>query len=188
MTFANAKIIKKIAFREDGLDQLTKLLNLPRPPRRIEGYDISNIQGRYAVGSMVVFWDGNPDKNEYRKFKIKTVSVADDLAMLGEIIERRLKHHDWLYPDVIIVDGGKNQLKKLESALRDSLLKIPVIALTKNNKHRGSHIFVSGKRSAIPLSRLTSATRDLILQIDEEAHHFAIGYYRKLHSRQLRRN
>ena len=114
------------AFWERGTDashaslkELKDALNLKDIPHRIEGYDISNIQGNFSVGSMVVFTNGEPDKNEYRKFKIKTVKDANDSAMLAEVLKRRFKrtsgngqvaHGQWKLPDVVLLDGGKGQL------------------------------------------------------------------------------
>src|SRR6185295_18726716 len=90
--------------------QLKELLNLPATPRRIEGYDISNIQGTSPVGSMVVVKDGVPAKSEYRKFKINIKQTPDDFAMMEEMLSRRLNREDWPKPDLLVIDGGKGQL------------------------------------------------------------------------------
>jgi excinuclease ABC subunit C len=139
--------------------ELAKVLGLPNVPNRIEGYDISNIFGQEAVGSMVVFGDGEPDKNEYRKFKIRIgQGEASDTRMLAEVLERRFKHsisnfqfpmsnktpnpksknliksHEknyWLMPDLIIVDGGKGQLNAAMRVLKKYDLNIPLIAISK---------------------------------------------------------
>jgi len=95
---------------ETGLLEIQNHLNLGKIPKRIEGYDISNIQGAQASGSMVVFINGQPDKSEYRKFKIKTKSTPDDYAMMREVLTRRLMHTDWGMPDLLFIDGGKGQL------------------------------------------------------------------------------
>jgi excinuclease ABC subunit C len=194
--FENAKIIKDIAEKGDVLAQIKKTLDLSIEPRRIEGYDIANIQGKFATGSMVVFTDGNPDKKEYKKFKIRFTSEGGDTAMLEEILRRRFKHTEWQFPDLIIVDGGKAQLNAVLNFLKLSgNSNIPVIALTKNDHHYGDHIYISTKKNLprsehqgcsatgapINLRRLPDNVRNLILQIDSEAHRFAIGYYRKLH-------
>lgn len=188
--FENARIITErrdfdiSKYQSDDrgvLEELKRKLGLKNIPHRIEGYDISNIQGKFATGAMVVFTDGQPDKNEYRKFKIH--SIGGDTQMLAEILHRRFNHPEWRFPDLILIDGGKGQLNAAVSALKKSNQKIPVVALTKNLRHRGDHIFISTKKSAVPLKNLPVPVRNLILQIDAEAHRFAIGYYRRLHRR-----
>lgn len=210
--FQNAKIIQKansewlIANSKSNdtkktLEKLTKVLNLPSTPNRIEGYDISNIQGTGAVGSMVVFSNGRPDKTEYRKFKIRRILSSEALAkedapshkifgdtqMLSEMLRRRFRHQEWPFPDLILVDGGRGQLNaaakaaaansKEQSAKNNKQIKI--MALTKNEKHIGHKIIITDKE--ILLSRLPLQIKNLLLHIDSEAHRFAVGYYRKLH-------
>lgn len=191
--FENAKIIKEMELKnresEKGMMELKETLKLGTLPVRIEGYDISNIQGEFATGAMVVFTrsassgqaDFQPDKNGYRKFKIRT--AGGDTGMLKEILTRRFNHSEWPYPDLILIDGGKGQLNAAKTAVPN---KIPVVALTKDVKHRGHHIYASTKKTAVPLRNLPPAARNLILQIDAEAHRFAIRYYRKLHRRILK--
>jgi excinuclease ABC subunit C len=170
------------------LTELKRLLKLSVPPRRIEGYDVSNIQGEFATGAMVVFTDGKPDKNEYRKFRVR--SAGGDTAMLQEIITRRFNHPEWPYPDLILIDGGKGQLSAAVMTMSNIKMQmsknIPVIALTKDARHKGDHIYTSTKKSAISLKNLPPIIINLILQIDAEAHRFAIGYYRKLHGKMFR--
>ena len=144
---------------------------------RIEAYDIANIHGRFAYGSMAVFADGKIQKNAYRLFKIKSVRASNDPAMLREVIFRRLKPREWPYPQVIIVDGGKAQLGAVLAVKPPSR----IIALTKNKKHIGDHIFIGGKASPIPLSRLPEPLKNMLLMLDSEAHRFAISHYRRLH-------
>lgn len=204
--FENARIVRDANIQmhandaNETLAETQKIFKLNRLPRRIEGYDVSNIQGEFATGAMVVFTDGRPDKNEYRKFKIH--SAGGDTAMLEEIITRRFGHPEWAYPDLILIDGGKGQLSAAVTAMSNVKIaysaeaasatkagrmskKIPVIALTKNVRHRGDHIYTSTKKSAVPLQKLSTPARNLILQIDTEAHRFAIGYYRKLHRKNI---
>ncbi len=185
MIFKNAQILKEIGRKETGgfntLAELKEVLRLSAPPRRIEGYDISNIQGEFATGAMVVFTDGQPDKNEYRKFKIRTANKPNDIAMLKEVLTRRFNHPEWQYPDLILIDGGKGQLNTAVSVLKTLKLATPVVALTKNINHIGDHILSTTIKTAIKIKKLPRAVRNLILQIDAEAHRFAIGYYRKLH-------
>jgi len=203
--FENARIIQNIPYydisnnhNEGTLLELKKILRIKQPSRHIEGYDVANIQGKYAVGAMVVFTlqqssgqaNYKPDKNEYRKFKIYSKQSSDDTAMLKEVLTRRFNHPEWPLPDLIIVDGGKAQLSaalKVISNFKFLISKqIPVIALTKDEKHRGSKIFIAGKKTAIPLSRLPTSVKNLLIQINSEAHRFAIGYYRNLHRKKFK--
>ena len=184
--FENAQILRNTAGRDgaSAVGELAKLLNLNHSPLRIEGYDISNIQGKFATGAMIVFTNGQPDKNQYRKFKIRLGDEPNDVAMFQEVLTRRFKHSEWRYPDLIIVDGGIGQLNAARSVIPKN---IPIIALTKNDKHRGDHIYLRTIRQlaekTTPLKKIPSLARNLILQVDAEAHRFAISYYRKLHRR-----
>lgn len=187
--FENARIIREISKRQGTLVQMQKVFNLPELPARIEGYDVANIQGKFATGSMAVFTNGNPDKNEYRKFRIRFGQEPNDIKMLKEVIKRRFNHPGWQYPDLIVIDGGRGQLNAVNDVMTNDQFpmtnKIPIIALTKNIKHKGDHVFVSNSKIAIPLIKLPKPISDLILQIDDEAHRFAIGYYRKLHRKAI---
>lgn len=183
--FENAKVISDISKRDQSLKDLQKFLKLEEAPARIEAYDISNIQGKFAVGSMVVFGNGRPDKSEYKKFRIKTFGRSDDTGMIKEVLARRLKHNEWQYPHLILIDGGKGQLNAALDVLEEFGLKIPVISLTKDSRHRGHHVF-SGSKKPIQLSEIPEPVKDLILQIDAEAHRFAISYYRKLHNQSVK--
>jgi excinuclease ABC subunit C len=200
--FANAKIIKnsdilkthryrvpwpaKARPGDHSETELSSLLKTVKPIIRIEGYDISNIQGKHATGSMVTFINGQPDKNFYRKFKIYTKQTPDDTTMLKEILERRFKHDEWSFPDLILIDGGRQQLRAAETIVnpKSKILnpkKMPIIALAKNKKHIGEKIYISNRKNPLPLTKLSPADRNLLLAIDSEAHRFAISYYRKLH-------
>lgn len=184
--FENAKIITSQKEQMRPIEELKKVLKLSKAPFRIEGYDISNISGVHSTGSMVVFDYGKPDKASYRKFKIKTVKGSDDTAMLKEVLTRRMNHPEWQYPDLIIIDGGKGQLNAAQSALSDHP-EISLIALTKDERHMGSHITFKrkGEFASAPLVKLPAPARDLILMVDSEAHRFAISYYRTLHQKSL---
>ncbi len=175
--FENARIIKDLKKTESVLTGLKEVLSLENIPYRIEAYDISNIQGQNATGSMAVFENGRTNKNEYRKFKIKTLMQADDTGMLKEVLTRRFNHPEWAYPDLIIIDGGKGQLSAANSVI--SKFNISTIALTKNLNHKGGKITLTGK--SINLDVLPENIKNLILAVDAEAHRFAITYYRKLH-------
>ncbi len=159
--------------------------------RRVECYDISNIQGKFATGSMVVFTDGKPDKNEYRKFKIRTGDTPNDIAMLKEVLERRFAHKDWKYPEVILIDGGKAQLniaikvKKerthLNSRPRLQMQEIKVISIAKGKQE----LFIEGRKEPISLKNLPQEFYNLIKNLDDEAHRFAISYHKKLRKKEL---
>jgi len=138
---------------------------------RVECYDISNLSGTLSVGSMVVFKNGMPDKNQYRKFKIKTVSGQNDVASLQEILLRRLGHKEWPLPDLIVLDGGKGQLKAARG------MNIPVVALAKIKKNDGK-LFSSFSKKHVLLSALPQGLAAMFLRMRDEAHRFAIGYNR----------
>lgn len=146
-------------------------------PKRIEAYDISNISGEFAVGSMVVFSDGLLDKNQYRKFKIRTVSGANDVAMLKEVLSRRLNHDEWNLPELILVDGGRSQVNAFLEVLSSHQLSIPVVGIAKGKDHQGGEI--------IGLKNL-DFDKIYLLRLRDEAHRFAISYYRTLHRRSLK--
>lgn len=161
------------------LKDLTGVLGLGQIPRRIECYDISNIAGRHATGAMVVFTNGQADKSQYRKFKIKLTHKPNDLQMLKEVLERRLKN-DWPKPNLIIIDGGRGQLNIALSVNQKFKVNIPVVSLAK----RFEQIYVPGKILPISLTA-RSAARQLIQAIRDEAHRFAITYHRLLRSKSL---
>ncbi|MFA6027716.1 MAG: excinuclease ABC subunit UvrC [Patescibacteria group bacterium] len=161
-----------------GLKQLAAGLRLNNL-KRVEIFDISNIQGKFAVGSMVVFTNGLPDKNNYRKFKIKTVFQSNDTAMMKEVIKRRLRHNEWGRPDLIMLDGGAGQLSACLSLIKKA--NIPVIALAK----REEEIYQAEQKDTLRLKPNT-AGYFLLQRMRDEAHRFAITYYRKLHRRSLR--
>jgi len=175
-------------FRQDdnpGLIGLRDLLSLPRQPHRIDAFDISNLGGSMAVGSMVVFQDGKPEKSEYRRYKIRTVKGQDDFAMMREVITRRFRaslEGDTPLPDLVLVDGGKGQLNSALAALRDVELseKQPIIGLAK----KFEHIFLPGQSDPVILRDRDPALY-LIQRIRDEAHRFAIAYHRTLRGKTL---
>ncbi len=136
---------------------------------RVEGYDISNLSGTLAVGSMVVFEHSKPDKNEYRKFKIKRVKGQNDVASLREVLLRRLRHDEWRKPDLILLDGGKGQLKAVRG------IDIPAVALAKF-KRSGGKLFSPFSKTCVKIERLPDNVRNILLQARDEAHRFAISY------------
>ena len=152
----------------------------PRNTRiRIECYDISNLAGTLAVGSMAVFENGKPNKNEYRKFKIKTVAGQNDVASLREVLARRIKHSEWPLPDLIVLDGGKGQLKAAAG-----IKNIPVLALAKIGDKDGK-LFSRYSKNYAQLSKLPKNIADLLLQIRDEAHRFAISYNKSRREKKL---
>ena len=167
--------------KQNVLYGIKQLLKLARLPVCIEGYDVSNIQGVHATGSMVTFIHGQPDKNFYRKFKIQTKQTPDDTAMLKEILERRFKHYEWPFPDLILIDGGKSQVNTAVKTLKNMAIKIPIIGISKNERHIGHQLIITGRKTPLSLTKLSGTDKNLLLTIDSEAHRFAIGYYRKLH-------
>lgn len=185
-TLERAKI--QTVFKQDdnpGLMGLRDLLSLPRQPHRIDAFDISNLGASMAVGSMVVFQDGKPDKSEYRRYKIRTVKGQDDFAMMREVITRRFRaslEGDTPLPDLVLVDGGKGQLNSALAALRDVELaeKQPIIGLAK----KFEHIFLPGQSDPVILRDRDPALH-LIQRIRDEAHRFAIAYHRTLRGKTL---
>lgn len=163
---------------DQALNQLKDLLGLERPPKRIEGYDISHQSGEDVVGSMVVFINGVSDRAEYRKFKLHH-QKNDDTNNLREIIERRLKHEKWEYPDLIILDGGEGQLNAVKDLLAEA--KIPVIGRNKSGDHtrNAAVVIVVPDKGSFEINP-NSHMAKLIARIDEEAHRFAITYHRLL--------
>lgn len=166
-------------------EQLKQVLNLSRLPERIEAFDISNIMGEQAVGSMVSFLNGKPDKSQYRRFRIRDVSGIDDFKMIGEIVRRRyrrLKEEGLPFPDLIIIDGGKGQLSSAYKELQDLGVQIPLISIAKKQEQ----IFLPQKRFPV-VFRLDSLGLQLIQRVRDEAHRFAISYHRTLRSKNVLR-
>lgn len=149
---------------------------------RIEAYDISNISGKYAVGSMVVFEDGQISKDEYRKFKIRTVSGANDIAMLSEVLERRLKHSEWPAPDIILMDGGKAQVNAANDIINKYGLNISAVGAAKGQTRKGLDLYFADSKTPLspPFLKGGGLDRKLIAHIMSEAHRFAIAYHRVL--------
>jgi excinuclease ABC subunit C len=212
--FGLKELKKKIVFSDkefldissdQALKQLQTLLKLPKPPRRIEGYDISHQSGENTVGSMVVFINGTAARSEYRKFKIRT-STNNDLKSLTEMISRRLKHKEWDFPDLILLDGGITQVNAILPLVEP--YGIPVIGRDKSGDHtrnastklvvpntsilgarpqplspQGLRRYSSPCQAPDPIGLkylelpTSSHVSRLIARIDEEAHRFAITYH-----------
>jgi excinuclease ABC subunit C len=146
-------------------------------PHRVEAYDISNISGQYAVGSMVVFTDGEIDKSQYRKFKIRTVEGPNDVEMMREMLQRRFRHHEWDFPNMILVDGGKGHVSLALKVLQAYELLIPVVGFAKGPTRKAEKLIFS--------EPLKGYNMDLFRGLRDEAHRFAQSYYRNLHGRQF---
>lgn len=165
--------------RQQALEKLQEDLDLPKIPERIEGYDISNISGKDATGSMVVLTGGEIDKSQYRKFKIRLSGKPNDVGMHREMIRRRLKHPEWKLPDLILVDGGVGQIRGVKLEIENWKLKIPLFGLAKRMEW-----LYTPKGEIIKLPRKSPALK-LLQKLRDEAHRFAITYHRKLHSKSL---
>jgi excinuclease ABC subunit C len=166
----------------NSLAELRSILSIEKVPFRIEGFDISNIGGSDSAGSCVVFINGFPAKEKYRRFKIKSVEGINDPAMIGEIVFRRIKRliSEEDLPDLILIDGGKIQLNAAIKAMEKiTSLRIPVIALAK----RAEEIYLpTGEIVSLPLR---SEALRLLIRIRNEAHSFALSYHKKLRRKKL---
>ncbi len=178
-----------------AIQDLAEILDLPDLPRRIEGYDISHIQGSNAVGSQVVFIDGVPAKQHYRHYKIKnpdvTIGHSDDFASLAEVIRRRFRKYtdrearDDNFPDLVMIDGGKGQLSSVVAILQEMnlLQEVRVISLAKQREE----IFLPGE--SLPLETDSEQPGvQLLRRLRDEAHRFAIGFHRQQRLKQSRRS
>ncbi len=180
--FARPELPGGVSPGREAVEALGKALGLAVPPARIIGFDISNILGKLAVASLVAFKDGRPDRDNYRRFRIKTVHQSDDFAMMHEVLIRhfgRLLREQRPLPDLVMVDGGKGQL----SAAIDALVELgcpplPIIGLAKRNEE----IFLPGRSEPVVLERHDPALR-MLQALRDEAHRFAITYHRELRNK-----
>ena len=191
---------------EAALGKLQSRLNLKKPPRRIECFDISHIQGTATVGSMVVFLDGEPAKGEYRTFKVKT-ATNDDFASMYEVLSRRFRRSKtaeanveqkgWVVPDLLVIDGGKGQLSTALAALRDAQIDVgmnglDVVGLAKEHvdaagEKQPDRVFLAKAKDPIRL-RANSAELYMLSRIRDEAHRFAVTFHKKLRRRRTLRS
>ncbi len=168
---------------------------------RIEAYDISNISGQYAVGSMVAFDNSFgeivPNKNEYRKFKIKTpnhsvqgkaihhvMQKANDIGMMREVLQRRFRN-SWPKPDLVFLDGGLGHLNMAEKLWKELGIDIPIVAVAKGITRKNQELRIKNYESKIDIEKIIK-NRNLIKNITDEAHRFAISYHRKIRGKQFR--
>ena len=167
----------------DELEDLKQLLGLASTPLRIEAFDISNISGKLACGSLVSFYQGIADKNHYRRFRIKTVEGIDDYSMLREVISRRylrVKEEKLPLPDLVLIDGGKGHLGVAAQEIAKLGLAIPLASIAKDKEN----IYIPGRTSPIKLKSDTPAL-NLIRRIRDEAHRFAIKYHHLLRRKKV---
>ena len=161
---------------------LQDILDVKTPISKIECYDISNIQGKSAVGSMVVFVDGAPDKSQYKKFRIRMENEPNDIAMLREVFQRRLAHPEWGYPQVMLIDGGRGQVNAGPAGkTQNSKFKIKVISIAKGRQE----LFIEDKKEPIALKALPQEIYNLVKHLDDEAHRFAKAYHTKVRKRAI---
>ncbi|MBC2257173.1 excinuclease ABC subunit UvrC [Listeria booriae] len=166
-------------------EKLGEAMGIPTP-NRIEAFDNSNIHGTDPVSAMITFLDGRPSKNDYRKYKIKTVVGPDDYATMREVVRRRywrVLKEGLPLPDLILIDGGKGQIDSAKDVLVNELgLDIPVAGLAKDNKHKTSQLLFGDPLAVVPLHR-NSQEFYLLQRIQDEVHRFAITFHRQLRSK-----
>ena len=183
-------ILSRMSAQADGsscknqLELLARSLNLKNLPVRIEGFDISNISGKQAVGAMVSFYNGQADKNNYRRFRIKTFAGIDDYKMLAEVVRRRytrlLKEKKAL-PDLLLIDGGKGHLLTAASQIQALGLHIPLVSIAKEKEN----IYSSQPGKLTVALVKVGAALNLIRRIRDEAHRFALAYHQLLRKKAL---
>lgn len=187
--------VKKQTDTLDILGEIQAKLHLKSLPLRIECFDISNFQGDESVASQVVFEEGLPKKEDYRKYKIKTVTGANDFASMKEVLERRFKHTEYEDPQLVIVDGGKGQLKLAAEALKQiGRIDIPIVGMAKARTEgefsdaevasSEERFFLPGRSNPVTFHRQQKALQ-LLVSIRDEAHRFAITYHRLLRDKKL---
>ncbi|MFH0936815.1 MAG: excinuclease ABC subunit UvrC [Candidatus Daviesbacteria bacterium] len=164
---------------EIALFSLQKDLELKTLPERIECFDISNLQGQNQVGSLVVLTNGEVDKRWYRRFKIKLEGKPNDIACMREVVKRRVKHSEWPKPDLILVDGGKGQVRGAWKEISQQGWKVPIFGLAKKMEW-----LYSPNKEVLKLPK-SSPTLRLLQKIRDEAHRFALAYHKKLRDRQM---
>ncbi len=194
------KILRDKEIHKIALTELADLLNLDYIPHRIESYDISNIQGMDSVGSMIVFEDGRAKNSDYRRFKINSVKGANDYESMKEILTRRFhrglsevksiqerniklseaKFH--IFPEIIMMDGGKGQVNIALEVLKDLNINIPVCGMVKDDNHKTRGLIFNNEELIIPLS---SNVMQLITRMQDEVHRFAITYHRTLRDKRI---
>jgi excinuclease ABC subunit C len=172
---------------QKALEEAKEILNLPKVPRIIEGFDISNIEGTDATGSMVYFLEGRPYNKYYRHYNIRSKSTPDDVAMMKEVIKRRytmILKNNYTLPDLILVDGGKGQLNAGFSVLKELGIEgIPIIGLAK----KFEEIFIPNEKEPIILPRNSNLLK-IFQRVRDEAHRFAVKLHKKQREKRVRRS
>lgn len=184
------KQVSKEEEKKKGLDEIQSKLNLPKRPYRIECFDISHFQGDQTVASQVVFEDGVPAKEHYRRYKIKSVAGVDDFKSMYEVLKRRFEHTEYEEPDLLVVDGGKGQLSQAIKILQEiNKTNIPVVGLAKartDSNFKGEDVSSTEERFFLPgranpvLFKTNTEAFQILTGIRDEAHRFAITYHRSL--------
>jgi excinuclease ABC subunit C len=194
------KLLRDKELHTVALNELTEVLELEDIPHRIEAFDISNLQGVDSVGSMIVFEDGKPKNGDYRRFKIKTVSGANDYESMREILRRRFKHgleeikniqernlffsegKFSIFPDLILMDGGRGQVNVALEVLKEFNIDIPVCGMVKDDRHNSRGLIYNNIE--LPINP-DSNVMQLITRIQDEVHRFAITYHRTLRDKRV---
>lgn len=169
---------------KNGLESLAKSLNLQELPARIEGFDVSNISGKQAVGAMVSFYNGQADKSNYRRFRIKSFEGIDDYKMLAEVVRRRytrLLSEKKDLPDLLLIDGGQGHLLTVARELKALNLHIPLVSIAKEKEN----IYSSQPGKLTVALAKDGAALNLIRRIRDEAHRFALSYHHRLRKQAL---
>jgi len=181
LKFEEAEKIKRTIFALKHIQDIA-LIKKGEPREdsnfRIEAYDVAHISGKFVVGVMTVVENNEPNKSEYRKFKIKSFEGVNDTRALKEVLERRLAHSEWVLPKLIVVDGGKAQKNIAEKVLKEAGVKIPIVGVVKDEHHKPKNII--GGREVIE-----KYEKEMLLA-NNEAHRFAIKYHRQLRDKKLR--
>ena len=181
----NLEIRNPERYTERLLNALQKELRLDRPPRHIECFDNSNLQGAHPVASCVVFRDGKPSRKEYRHFNIRTVEGPDDYASMREVVFRRytrLMAEGAELPDLVIADGGKGQMGVIHEVLERLGLDIPIAGLAKDDRHRTSELYCGFPPLLVGV-RPTSPLFHFLTHIQDEVHRFAVSFHRQKRSK-----
>ena len=184
------RFVSKSQEKVKGLEEIKDKLGLLELPNRIECYDISHFQGKETVASQVVFEEGVPSKDNYRRYRLKSVQGVDDYASMKEVLERRFAHSEYEYPQLIVVDGGKGQLGVALKVLSElGISSVPVVGLAKSRalgsfqdsdvKNSEERFFIKDRQNPI-VFRANSEAYQILVGIRDEAHRFAINYHRKL--------
>ncbi len=194
MCFNNAaenmsEIINRTGRETSVLDELSRLLGLSTAPRYIEAYDISNTAGSENVAGMIVYKDGRPLRQAYKRFKIKSFSGQDDFRSMAEVLDRRFTEYEkgedeWfsVMPDLILLDGGQGQMSAVVPVLEKHGVNVPLFGMVKDSKHRTRAIAAKGGDISIKSNR---AAFTFITGIQDEVHRFAIGYHKNRRSKAM---